>query len=232
MKSVEELRGKKVNFNQVDSGAQVSAQDLFGYLGIEVQEVNLRQNDALEMLKNGEIAATIALAGKPASALAKLKGKDGYRILAVPYDKRMGGDFLPVTFTHEDYPDLIAEGQTVDTVASGTILIAYNWPKNSDRYRRIDKFVKAFFPRLAEFQKPPRHEKWKDTVLAAGLPGWKRFEGADEWVRHQLEENLEARREEFQEILLSRNVSGRGGALPEGERNKLFDEFLKWSSRN
>jgi TRAP-type uncharacterized transport system substrate-binding protein len=169
MKSVEELRGKKVNFNQVDSGAQVSAQDLFGYLGIEVQEVNLRQNDALEMLKNGEIAATIALAGKPASALAKLKGKDGYRILAVPYDKRMGGDFLPVTFTHEDYPDLIAEGQTVDTVASGTILIAYNWPKNSDRYRRIDKFVKAFFPRLAEFQKPPRHEKWKDTVLAAGL---------------------------------------------------------------
>jgi len=31
---------------------------------------------------------------------------------------------------------------------------------------------------------------------------------------------------------LSRNVSGRGGALPEGERNKLFDEFLKWSSRN
>jgi hypothetical protein len=64
------------------------------------------------------------------------------------------------------------------------------------------------------------------------LPGWKRFEGADEWVRHQLEENLEARREEFQEFLLSRNVSGRGGALPEGERNKLFDEFLKWSSRN
>src|SRR5882672_10655873 len=63
--SVEQLRGKKVNFNQVDSGAQVSAQDLFGYLGVEVQEVNLRQNDALEMLKNGEIAATIALAGKP-----------------------------------------------------------------------------------------------------------------------------------------------------------------------
>jgi TRAP transporter TAXI family solute receptor len=232
MKSVEELRGKKVNFNQVDSGAQVSAQDLFGYLGIEVQEVNLRQNDALEMLKNGEIAATIALAGKPAPALAKLKAKDGYRILAVPYDKRMGGDFLPVTFTHQDYPDLIAEGQTVDTVASGTVLIAYNWPKNTDRYRRIDKFVKAFFPRLAEFQKPPRHEKWKDTVLSAGLPGSKRFEGAEEWVRQQLEENLEVRREEFQQFLLTRNVSGRGGVLPENERNKLFEEFLKWSGRN
>src|SRR5258708_1457509 len=34
VKTVEELRGKKVNFNQVNSGAQISAQDLFGYLGI------------------------------------------------------------------------------------------------------------------------------------------------------------------------------------------------------
>jgi len=109
-----------------------------------------------------------------------------------------------VTFTHEDYPDLIAEGQSVDTVASGTILIAYNWPKNTDRYRRIDKFVKAFFSHAWRIPETTATRKWKDTVLAAGLPGTKRFEGADEWVRQQLEENLVARREEFQEFLLSR----------------------------
>jgi len=69
-------------------------------------------------------------------------------------------------------------------------------------------------------------------VLSAGLPGWKRFEGADEWVRQQREANLEGRREEFQKFLVTRNVSGRGAALPESERNRLFEEFLNWSGRN
>src|SRR5262249_47321547 len=70
---------------------------------------------------------------------------DGYRILPVPFIKTLQADYLPSALTHEDYPNLIAPGQTVDTIASGTVLFAYNWPKNTDRYRRIDKFVKAFF---------------------------------------------------------------------------------------
>src|SRR5206468_763751 len=54
--SVQQLRGKKVNFNQEGSGTQLTAQDLFSYLGVQVEEVNLRQGDALEKLKTGEIA--------------------------------------------------------------------------------------------------------------------------------------------------------------------------------
>jgi TRAP transporter TAXI family solute receptor len=229
--SVEQLRGKKVNFNQVDSGAQISAQDLFSYLGVEVQEVNLRQNDALEKLKTGEIAATIALAGKPAPPIAKLKAKDGYRILPIPFDKRMLGDFVPTTFTHDDYPDLVPAGQTVETVASGTVLIAFNWPKGSDHYQRIDKFVKAFFPRLAEFHQPPRHEKWKETVLSAELPGWKRFEGAEEWIRQAREDQIAARRGQFEQFLAIRNVtSGRAKTMQDSDRNQLFEDFVRWSA--
>ncbi len=36
---------------------------------------------------------------------------------------------------------------------------------------RIERFVQAFFPKLAEFQRPPRHMKWRETNLAAVLPG-------------------------------------------------------------
>jgi uncharacterized protein len=227
--SVEQLRGKKVNFNQAGSGTQLTAQDLFTHLGIKVEEVNMRQPDAFEKLKNGEIAATVALTGKPSREIQKLKAKDGYRILPIAFDKKMLGDFVPVPLTHEDYPDLIAEGQTVETVASGTVLIAYNWPKNTDRYRRIEKFVKAFFPRLEEFRQPPRHEKWKDTVLSATLPGWKRFEAAEEWLQAAREGDMAARREQFDAFLTTRNISAR--TLPESERKKLFEEFLKWRTR-
>jgi uncharacterized protein len=226
--SVEQLRGKKVNFNQAGSGTQLTAVDLFSFLGIKVDEVNMRQNDAFEMLKNGDIAATVALTGKPSREIAKLRSKDGFRILPIPFDKKMLGDFAPTSLTHEDYPDLIPAGQTVETVASGTIMIAFNWPKNSDRYRRIDKFVKTFFPRLEEFRKPPRHEKWNDTVLSTVLPGWKRFEGADEWLKQSREQAQHARRDQFEQFLASRNISSR--SVPENERDKLFEEFLKWSS--
>jgi len=225
--SIEQLRGKKVNFNVEGSGSQLTAQDLFTLLGIQVQEVNMRQQDALEKMKTGEVVATVALAGKPAPPITKLKAKDGYRLLHIPYNKSMAGDFVPVPFTHDDYPDLIPAGQTVETVGSGVIVIAYNWPKNTERYRRVDKFVKAFFPRLAELQQPPRHEKWKETVLAAELPGWKRFDSADEWVRQSRDEEVNARRDEFERFLASRNIKN----LPEADRKRLFEEFIKWSRR-
>ena len=89
----------------------------------------------------------------------------------------------------------------------------------------------SFFPRLAEFHQPPRHEKWKDTVLSAELPGWKRFEGAEEWIRQAREEKVATRREQFEQFLVTRNVSaGRAKAMPDSERNQLFEEFLKWSN--
>jgi hypothetical protein len=93
--SIEQLRGKKVNFNVAGSGSQLTAQDVFARLGIQVEEVNMRQADALEKIKTGEVAATVALAGKPAQPLSKLRGKDGYHLLAIPYNKAMAGDLYP-----------------------------------------------------------------------------------------------------------------------------------------
>jgi TRAP transporter TAXI family solute receptor len=228
--SLEQLQGRKVNFNTAGSGTQLSARDIFERFGVKVEEVNMRQNDGLEKLKSGEIAATVLTSGKPSEALAGLKASDGYRILPVPFIKTLQADYLPSALTHEDYPNLIATGQTVETIASGTILFAYNWPKNSDRYRRIDKFVKAFFAKISEFQKPPRHPKWQDTNLAAVIPGWKRFEGADDWLKNHREQELANRRDQFNQFLQERKIApGRASSISEAERNKLFEDFIRWS---
>jgi hypothetical protein len=96
--------------------------------------------------------------------------------------KALQDDFLPAVLTHEDYPDLIAKGEKIDTVAVSCVLIAYNWDKGTDRYQRISRFIEAFFPRIADFQKPPRHPKWKEANLAAVVPGWKRHDAAEEWL--------------------------------------------------
>ena len=169
--SIEQLAGRRVNFSDVGSGTQLATRDIFARLGISAAEVNMGQADAFEKLKSGEIAASVLIAGKPAASIGKLKAAEGFRILPMPYPKPLQDDYLPVKLTSEDYPGLIAPGQEVQTVAVGTVLIAYNWPKNTDRYRRIETFVENFFPRLADFQKPPRHPKWHETNLATVLRG-------------------------------------------------------------
>jgi TRAP transporter TAXI family solute receptor len=223
-----DLAGKKVNFSDIGSGTQLSTRDIFERLGIKPQEVNMGQADAFEALKRGEIAATILIAGKPAGSMAKLKAQDGFRILPVAYDKPLQTDYLPATLSAEDYPGLIAAGQKVETVAVGAALIAFNWPKGTDRYRRIQKFVDTFFPRLAEFQKAPRHPKWKEANLAAVLPGWTRFAGAEEWLRKNTSPP-QAERAQFDRFLAGRRE--KAAALPSEERDRLFQEFLQWRAR-
>ncbi len=53
------------------------------------------------------------------------------------------------------------DGQTVDTIAVPSVLAVYNWPKNTDRYRRVARFVEALYTKWDKFQEPPRHPKWK-----------------------------------------------------------------------
>jgi hypothetical protein len=182
----------------------------------------MRQNDGLEKLRTGEIAATVLTSGKPSRRARRPKASDGYRILPVPFIKTLQADYLPSALTHDDYPNLIAPGQTVETIASGTILFAYNWPKNTDRYRRIDKFVKAFFGKISEFQKAPRHPKWQDTNLAAIIPGWKRFEGSDDWLKNHREQEFAGRR-------IDQSVTAGGALTNERDLNDAIScsDFIK-----
>jgi TRAP transporter TAXI family solute receptor len=223
--SLEQLRGRKVNFNSKGSGTQMTARDIFTGLNIDVEEVNLGPADAFDKLAKREIAATLITSGKPAGAITSLKASDGYRLIPVPYAKPLQDDYLPSSLTSEDYPNLIPKGEAVDTIAASSILFAYNWPKNTDRYRRVDKFVKALFAKFSELQKPPRNPHWREANLAATLTGWKRFEGAEELLASYREQTLASMREQFDQFLSSR--SSRAPAT-EQERNQLFNDFLRW----
>jgi TRAP transporter TAXI family solute receptor len=227
IETIEQLAGKRVNFSDVGSGTQLSSRDIFARLKIKAEEVNMGQADAFERLKSGEIAATVLIAGKPAGAMARLKSADGFRFLPIPFARPLQDEYLPAVLSGKEYPGMIAAADGVETVAVSAVMIAFNWPKWTDRYQRLDKFVQHFFPKLAEFQKPPRHPKWRETNLAATLPGWTRFAGADEWLKKNpivSQAAPAATRAGFKEFL-----AARGGAVPEGDRERLFQEFLKWS---
>jgi uncharacterized protein len=232
--SLEQLNGRKVNFSDVGSGSQLSTRDIFRRLGLHPIEVNMGQGDALERLKAGDIAATILIAGKPTGVHTKLRAADGFRFLPVPFAKPLQSDYLPAVLGHNDYPGMVEADHDIATIAVSAVLIAYNWPQDSDRYRRIAKFVERFFPKLGALQRPPHHPKWHETNLAAVLPGWTRFPAAEEWLKDHRGPQPSAAvvREQFDQFLAARRASGQGGNPDNAaERDRLFQEFLDWQAR-
>ena len=229
---IEDLRGKKVNFSDVGSGSQISSQLIFQDLKIPVQEVNMGQGDAFEAIKRGEIAASILIAGKPTGAFGKLKpNPNDYKLINVPYSPPLHKDYLPATLTHEDYPNLIPEGKPIETIAVGSVLAVFNWAPNTERYRRVAKFTKAFFENFDKFLVKPRHPKWKEVNLAATLPGWERFQAAQEMLDKSkvqtaaTENKLKA---DFDRFLTSASPTGSSAGLSDERKEELFRKFLEW----
>lgn len=180
--SIEDLRGKKVNFNNKGSSMANFGPLLFRTLGIDVQPVFLSQTDALALMKRGDVDATISFSAKPQLGLPEIPADLGFKLLAVPFPASFQNDFLPAVFGHEDYPNLVGKDERVETFASIAVLVSFNWPKGSTRYQRTARFVDALFSRIDQLQKPPRHPGWTSVNLAATVPGMTRFAAAQEWI--------------------------------------------------
>jgi TRAP-type uncharacterized transport system substrate-binding protein len=226
--SIEQLNGRKVNIDEVRSGTSQTMRDVFKRLSIKIDEVNVPQGQAFEKLRAGEIVATAYVAGKSAKLITNLKFQRGWHFLPVPFASEIAAEYLPTSLTHDDYPDLIPQGQDIDTIADEVVLIGYNWPKNTDRFRRVQRFVEAFFPKIAEFRKPPNHPKWREVNLAVTVKGWKRFEPAEEWLAtSRLAEAADSRADSPQLIAAPEPASPQRGAAPQ-RNEQLFQEFLRW----
>jgi uncharacterized protein len=194
IRSYDDLRGKKVNFDLKDSQTEVAADVIFSALHLDVQRSFYDNDEAISRLLQGELSAVIILTGAPQAALAKLTSADGVHFLPLDqkslpsYDLRSVIDsYLPANLTSEEYPELIPAGTTVPTVANRALLVAHAWPEDSVRYNRLAKFVDAFFSKIDRFHDRARHPKWREINLAADIPGWIRFKPAADWIaQHRL----------------------------------------------
>jgi uncharacterized protein len=226
--SVKELNGKKVNFSDVGSGTQFSTRLIFELLGIKATEINVGQADGYQMVKSGEIAATVLIAGKPTGSFAKFKLEPGMKLLPVPYTEVLEQDYFPAKLTSDDYPALIPKGNSIDTVAVASVLAAYNWPRDTDRYRRVATFIDAFFAKFPEFQKPARHAKWKEANINSALRGWKRFPAAEEWLARNADKQVSTSNTAIDPGIV-RAQAAKAAPNDPAAQERLFQEFMEWA---
>jgi TRAP-type uncharacterized transport system substrate-binding protein len=225
--SLNDLKGRKVNFNTAGTAAAYSGPLIFEQLKLDVEKTFIPHQVALEQMRTGQgdMEAVVFVTSKPVDAFLRRKWDPGFKFLPVPFE-----DFelyLPSTLTSNDYPDLIPQGQEVETIAIPTILAAFNWQKGSDRYRRVARLTDYLFSRLDKLQGPGFHPKWKDVNLNAKVPGLDRLPAAQDWLDKAAASRVAA---------TASGASGTSGSVQRGvvgalstaEQQRLFQEFLEW----
>jgi len=223
--SLQDLAGKKVGFHIKGSGPSVTGPMIFERLGIKVEPVYLNHTLAIERMKNGEIAAIFQLGAKPNDFLAKLKPEPGMRFLPLNWGQKFSDYYLPARLTHDDYPNLIPPGESVNTLAVPVVLAVYNFPKKHDRFRRVERFIHYYFERFDKLKQPSFHQKWKEINLTANVPGWNRYSVADEVLTAMAKDGVARQANSSQ--------PGRSGPNATALSNsQLFEEFLEWQKKN
>lgn len=227
VQSLKDLEGKRVSVDLPNGGTFVTAHTVFERIGVRPQFFYIEQRIAMEKLIKGELDAVIVAGGKPYKSVSNFKNDGRFHLARVDYAKPLQNDYLPATLTAKDYPNLIAEGETVDTIAVPAVLAAYNWAPNTDRYRKLSQFVDAFFTKFPTFQNPPFHPKWKEVSLSAPLADWTRLPYADQWLKsHNVEAVSRNRFDDF----LKQTPSAAATIKSEGDRDALFRQFQAWDA--
>ncbi len=221
--TLDDLKGKTVNADLPRSGSTLTARVLFAALGIPVTLTGEPQDVAIERLKRGEIAAVVRVAGKPVDMFKALPDDLGLHFLSLPQDKeQLLQTYAPGSLTSADYPNLVANGQPVDTLAVGAVMAVYAWPAGSARYRQITRLVTELFAQFDQLQAPPAHPKWKEVNLAAEVPGWTRFAAATEQVAAMRNKGLQ---QEFGSFLAAGSAAA---DLTPQQRAALLEQFARW----
>src|SRR5450432_130952 len=182
IKSLQDLEGKKVNFNTQGTAAAYSGPLIFSRLGLNVEKMFIPHPVALEQMRRGEIAGVVFVTSKPVDAFVRGKWEEGFKFLPVEYGSKFEDYYLPTYLDSTDYPNLVAKSERVATIAVPTILAAFNWRPGSERYRRVARFVDELFGGVDKLKTPGFDPKWKDVNLSTKVPGLERFQAAQEWL--------------------------------------------------
>jgi len=189
--SLEDLAGQQVNFGKAGKGSDITGTILFDTLGIEVDIQRLDKRDALEKVKDGDIAATVYLIEGPVEEFESLSKDDDVKLLEIPQQEELLSLYQEAKLTKTEFPNLIDANDSVATLAVDVIISSYNWTDTeSKRYAKLNRFVDSFVSSVENLKKSGKEPMWQQMTLGQEIPGVTRLAMVDAAV-----ETVEAEKE-------------------------------------
>ena len=176
IKSVADLKGKRVALDEPGSGTLVNARAILAAYGLKEADIKpeyIKPNQAGDKMKDGSLDAFFFTGGAPAGAIAELASSgNGIEILSIdgaPAEalRKSSGFFAPDTIAADTYKGV---GQ-VQTLAVGAQWVAGDKADANTVY----EITKALFSAPAQAQLAAGHAKGKfitkeNAVKGAGIP--------------------------------------------------------------
>jgi uncharacterized protein len=176
MKSVADLKGKRVALDEPGSGTLINARTILAAYGIKESDIKpeyIKPNQAGDKLKDGALDAFFFTGGSPAGAIAELASSGaGIELLAIDGPqadaiRKSDGFFAP---------DLIAEGTYKGVPATRTLAVGAQWV-TSDKAdaNAVYEITKALFSEAGQKAMSAGHAKGKfitkeNAVKGVGIP--------------------------------------------------------------
>jgi TRAP-type uncharacterized transport system substrate-binding protein len=176
IRTVDDLNGRNVNFGLAPTGSFMTASIIFDNLGVAPEVLADDHAIALDKMRRGEIDAVSYTGGSPVDIFQDLPADSGFHFLEIPIERLQGTSYVPAELNSDLYPNLIPQGQTLQTVAASAVMVAYDWPRDHPRRANLERFVDALKTNLPVLQQGEQyHQKWRTVDFSAEVPGWRRF---------------------------------------------------------
>lgn len=231
IKTLEDLNGKKIAVPAKGSSTASLAAKVFERNGIKVKTVEGSVASGLEQLKSGEVSGLVAAFSKGTPTIfSYIDATSGMHLLPINFDKFMDDYYVPIFLDSADYPNLIQQGDKVETIGTPVVLAIYNWPKTNTRFRKVERFIQYYFEKFDRLRHPPFHPAWRDVNLAAKVPGWTRYWYADQVLKKMISK-VQAKVAKTGKSKLSRVEQEILATVPSEEQKKQLKEFFEWKRR-
>ncbi len=177
IKSIDDLRGRKVGVQASHPSRAVTAKTIFGLLKINVDFVELDDRE-LAKRASGDLDAILLfdrdLGGSKSLGIAP----GSYRLLSIPTAGPLAQVYLPRKLGKTSIAGF-SSGEAFETVQVSTVLAAFDWSAKQGRYPDVVSFVQKFFALLPQMRAANPASPFSRTEVKTALPGWERFGPAE-----------------------------------------------------
>jgi hypothetical protein len=151
VRSIHDLRGKRVSVGAARSGNELNARDLLGAAGMSYADLRrvdyLAYNESVVLMKDGQLDAVIVSAGLGVKAVRDLAAEVPVDMVPIGSElvAKSGGAFTPVTIPAGTYP---GQDAAVATAALSNFLVTHADVPDS----LVHAFLRALYANLSELR--------------------------------------------------------------------------------